>query len=131
MLNNNFIFIYKSNLLKCTQSCYIHGNCTNNVCICNDGWTGSNCEMNPKFKKITWLPWIFYAFGSIEFIFITTLIVLTIIFREMKEIKIGKPFYLISILLGIILQIMIIFLAYLEPSPIFCILKIWFKYMVI
>jgi len=87
--------------------------------------------MNPKFKKITWLPWIFYAFGSIEFIFITTLIVLTIIFREMKEIKIGKPFYLISILLGIILQIMIIFLAYLEPSPIFCILKIWFKYMVI
>ena len=49
----------------------------------------------------------------------------------MKEIKIGKPFYLISILLGIILQIMIIFLAYIEPSPIFCILKIWFKYMVI
>ncbi len=102
-----------------------------NICECGDGWTGNNCGINPKFKKNMWLPWIFYAFGFIEFIFIATLIVLTIIFREVKEIKIGKPFFLISILLGIILQLIIIFLTYLEPSPVFCTLKIWFKYMVI
>jgi len=132
ILNNNLnlCIFYKSNLIKCEPTC-IHGKCEKNICNCDKGWIGNNCNENPKFKNITWLPWIFYIFGSIEFIFIASLIVLTIFFREMKEIKIGKPFYLISILLGIILQIMIIFLTYLEPSPIYCCLKIWFKYMVI
>jgi len=122
--------LFKSNKNKCAPTCYIHGKCERNICICKKGWTGTNCEINPKFKKISWLSWLFYAFGSIEFIFIAIIIVLTIFFRKEKEIKIGRPFFLISILLGIILHIMIIFLTFLKSSPTFCTLKIWFKYMV-
>jgi len=133
MSNVTLIFIYtiylrNSNKVKC-PAC-IHGDCEHNVCNCKYRWTGTNCEINPKFERIVWLPWIFYAFGTIEFIFITILIVLTIYFREMKEIKIGKPFFLISILLGIILQILIIFLTYHNPSSFICTSKIWFKFMV-
>jgi len=121
------LHIYSCNIVKCPIC--IHGICEHNVCNCHPGWTGTNCEINPKFKRKGWLPWIFYTFGSIELIFIVALIVLTIYFREMKEIKIGKPFFLISILLGIILQILIIFLTYHKPSALICTTKIWFKYI--
>jgi len=121
-----------SNPLNCVPGCSHGGECiNNNKCKCMNGWTGSFCEEKTKYQKNKWLPYVFYSLGLIEYIFIGTLVVLTIVFREMKEIKLGKPFFLISILIGLIFQISIIFLIFPKPNPALCTVKIWLKYMVI
>ncbi|KAL6617643.1 hypothetical protein U3516DRAFT_865677 [Neocallimastix sp. 'constans'] len=115
------------NAIDC--KCGIHGNCTKNKCNCIDRWTGVFCDINPTFTFTYWPIVIFANIGVFELLVVILLIVLTIFFRDHKEIKMGRPFFLISILIGIIFHIIIIFLLYRVPTKILCILYLWLKLM--
>jgi hypothetical protein len=114
---------------KIECNCARHGKCIKNICECINGWKGDLCDINPIFVQIKWPIFLFSIIGFIELALTVVLIVLTIHFREYKEIKLGKPFFLVSILVGTISHLMMVFLGFSEPTKFSCIVNYWLRLM--
>jgi len=109
----------------------MHGECIKNKCSCsNTKWIGELCELKPQYKNVVWLKILFYCFTIIGIILVLTLIGLIIFLRNVKEIKIAKPFFLLSILIGIIFELTNVILIYQKSSYLMCITILSLKYLV-
>ncbi|ORX81822.1 hypothetical protein BCR32DRAFT_268045 [Anaeromyces robustus] len=117
-------------LKKCDYDCKNDGICIEkNKCQCRIGWKGDLCQIHPSYTTILILRHIYFFFGLIELILVLILIYITIYFKNLKEVKLAKPFFMLSILLGIVLELCIIFLVYFTPSKNLCLTILWFRYM--